>query len=247
MNKTLAVTVPDNTDVNEFSKEISSVIIDEYENILLKKIADTDFAYLSAEEREKIYLRAKENAKTKNGEILSTIHYNRRRMLIEESLRKFFSEQKSMNLEGFVNFRLDCYKEELREMVVSASEEIQAELEYEEFLDMLRFFVSVQYPKERTVHIVKKKDGLHVLNQRKKDITKAYLSDPCNNEKLTNGDVILSALIGIAPEKIIVHDSEENEIIYSTIKKIFPNVLFRENRRGCLNSPDRKKAMIIRD
>jgi len=231
LNKTLAVTLPENAEINEFAKKISSVIIDKYENILLKKITESEFCYLPENERSMIYLRAKENANSQSGEILSTIHYNRRRMLIEDALRQFFSEEKSLNIEGFVNFRLEAYKEELREIVNCASDEIQAELEYEEFLEMLRFFISVQYPKEKIVHIVKRKDGLRILNSKKKDITKVYLTDAYPPEKFTAEDVLLSSLIGIAPEKIVIHDALESEKIYSTVKKIFPEVIFSENKR----------------
>jgi len=225
-----AVTVPENADIDKFAKEVSIRVIDEYEDILLKRLTEAEFGFLAADEKKKIYLRAKENAKVKNGEILTTIHYNRRRMLIEVALIDFFKEERNLNIEGFVNFRLESYKDELKEIISSAAEEIKAESECEEFLEMIRLFISVQYPKEETVHIVKRKNGLRILNQRKKDITGVYTEEHHANEKFAGEDIILSSLIEIAPEKIVIHDEEQSEKIYSTIKKIFPEVFFRERK-----------------
>ena len=100
--------------------------------------------------------------------------------------------------------------------------------EYDEFLNMLQFFVSVQMPKESLVHVVKRNETIRILNRYKKDITDIYSNEfAFSPEDFTHEDIALSALISIAPKSIIIHDKKENDKIYETISLVFPDVEFR--------------------
>ena len=229
MKITAAVTLPENEKTEEFIKSLSFFIIEKYENILIRKITQVQYSYSSKEEIKKISDRATENARQKDGEILSTIHYNRRRMLIEEALRHFFEKNRSVNIEGFINFRLEDYKNELKNLCHDAAEELYAMREYDEFLSMLSFFISVQSPKETVVHIVKRGGTLRLLNKRLRDITDKYSEEALfEDESFSTEDVVLSALITIAPRKIVIHDVRDAMRIYETIISVFPDVEFKD-------------------
>ena len=153
--------------------------------------------------------------------------YNRRKALIEESALNYLKENSYIILSGFINFRLEEYKNELKKLCHNAAEEFSAIREYDEFLNMLRFFVSVQSPKEKTVHIIKKGDSLRIFNKWHKDITDFYAEEfAFSTEEFTDEDIMLSALITIAPRKIVVHDKRENDKIYDTLSSVFSEVEF---------------------
>ncbi|MEE0867099.1 MAG: putative sporulation protein YtxC [Clostridia bacterium] len=228
--KTAVILTPD-MQTNKLAGEISAEIMEKYEPQLLKAITQREYSFAPQTDRVKIYNIALENSKPDGGQIMNAIHYNRRKAIIEECAEKYLKENSVFILDGFINFRLDEYKKELRGIVYSAGEEYAAMKEYEEFLDMLRFFVSVQSPKEDTVHIINRNGKICVLNKRKKDITDIYVNEFSETEEnLTNEDAVLSALISIAPLHIIIHDEFENDQIYKTIKEIFPHVTFENSQ-----------------
>ena len=224
--KTAVILTPD-MQTDELAKEISAEIMEKYEPQLLKAIIQREYSFAPQTDRVRIYDIALENSQPGGERIMNAIHYNRRKAIIEECAESYLKENDVFILDGFINFRLEEYKKELRDIVYSAGEEYVAIREYEEFLDMLRFFVSVQSPREDTVHIIKNDGRLCVLNKRKKDITAVYANEFSETEEeLTNEDIVLSALISIAPLHIVVHDDSENDKIYETIREIFSDVSF---------------------
>ena len=221
------VILPEDISIGKFSKDLSKKIIERFEKSLIYKIIDREIPLSNQEDKTKVYQIALKNASKESGELLSEIYYNRRLALIEESVKKYFDENDHMVLEGFVNFRLKAYMEELKTLCINAMEEFSAQREYEEFIDMLRFFVSVQNPREEMVNVVKKGQEMRILNKRRKDITDLYMDELVNREEeLTKEDVILSELITIAPQRIVIHDDKNAEKIYETISQIFKDVTY---------------------
>ena len=228
MDLNTAVTLPPNADLEEFAGRITGEIMDKYEKRLLYKITEDEFPYAPSSDKKAIYNIAVKNAFPSDDDIIKIMHYNRRKALIRESTEKYLQENSYIIINGFVNFRLEEYKNELRKLCHNAAEEFSALREYDEFLNMLRFFVSVQMPKEQLVHVVRKDDKLRILNKHKKDITDFYSNEfAFSPEDFTHEDIALSALITISPKIIIIHDKKENDNIYETISSVFPKVEFK--------------------
>jgi len=222
-----AVSLPAGTDVKEFAGVITGEIMSKYEKPLLYRITEHEFPYTSPKDRVEIFNLALKHATLDTDDMLDAIHYNRRRALIEEQAAQYLSENSYIIINGFVNFRLEEYKDELRTLCHNAAEELYATREYDEFLNMLRFFVSVQAPKEGIVHIVKKDETLRIYNKRRRDITDLYADEIAfSSEDFTPEDIVLSALITIAPRKIVIHDNKENDKLYDTIANVFSDVKF---------------------
>lgn len=229
MDLNSVVTLAPDQSIADFACQVSSEIMNKYEKTMLYHITEKEFPLSSQESKNQIFEIAVKNASPNDGEIKNAIHYNRRKALIEESVVDYLSENKSIILSGFMNFRLSDYKNELYDICINAGEEYAAIKEYNEFIDMLRFFISVQTPREDLVHIVKDDGEWRILNRRRRDITESYTNDlPHFDEELTGEDILLSALIAIVPRRIIVHDEEENAKIYETIKLIFEDVRFNK-------------------
>lgn len=230
MDLNTAVNLPADTDVYEFAVQITGEIMSHYEKPLLKRITEHEFPYAAPGERLEIFNLALKHASAESQDAMDTIHYERRKELIKEQALDYLKENSYIIINGFVNFRLGEYKNELRNLCHDAAEELYAMREYDEFMNMLRFFVSVQAPKESLVHIVKSHGVIRIYNKRHKDITDRYCEEAIfSDEGFTREDVILSALITIAPRKIVIHDKCENERIYDTVANVFSDVEFVED------------------
>lgn len=223
-----ALCVPPETSIDDFVRDAAEEIICRYEKAMIAKTVSDEFSFASEYDKGEIAAIAEKNASAESGDILASVHYNRRRALIEESLKDYFSENESLNLDGFIKFRLGDYKEELRRLCYAAADDFAAKREYDEFLEMLRFFVSVQSPREELVHVVGKSGGLRILNKRKRDITDIYAAEFAQSgEDLTDEDIALSALIAIAPGTVIIHGERGGNPLYDTIEAIFGEVKYR--------------------
>ncbi len=229
MDLNTALNLPENADIYQFATQITGEIMANYEKPLLKKIAEREFPHSSPGERMEIVRIALRHADGNSNDVMDAVHYERRKALIEEKTLDYLKENGSIIINGFVNFRLEEYKDELRNLCHDAAEELYAMKEYDEFMNMLRFFVSVQAPKENLVHIIKKDGTMRIYNKRHRDITDFYCEESIfSDEGFTREDIILSSLITISPRKIIIHDKSENEQIYETIANVFHNVEFAE-------------------
>ena len=227
MELNTAVNLPADSDIYEFAVQITGEIMEHYEKPLLKKITETEFSFSPPGERAQIYSIALKHASADSDETMDIIHFERRKALICEQTMDYLKENKCIIINGFVNFRLEDYKAELKNLCHDAAEELYAMREYDEFLNMLSFFISVQSPKEPLVHIVRNNGLLRIHNKRHKDITERYCEDALfPDENFTQEDILLSALIAIAPRKILIHDKAENERIYDTITQVFTDVEF---------------------
>ena len=228
MDFNTAVTPPSNIPLEEFAGEITGEILDKCEKRLIYKITESEFPYAPQSEKQSIYNIALKNANPTDEDLLGKMHYQRRKALIKECAVNYLKENNFIILSGFVNFRLEEYKNELRKLCHDAADEFSAKREYDDFLNMLKFFVSVQMPKESLVHIVKRNGELRILNKFKKDITDIYANEfAFSEENFTHEDIALSALISISPKSVVIHDKRENDKIYDTIVSVFPNVEFK--------------------
>ena len=128
------------------------------------------------------------------------------------------NEADTIILEGFMRFRmkdyLDCWEKEL----ASAVEEHIRKKEYAEFVEILRLFIKIRIPRTRQVHICVGGDGDYLLLDEKLSLLKTGPGP--NTDK---DDALLSALVNIAPQSIIVHNSERflDKRILETIKDVF--------------------------
>ena len=228
MDFNTAVTTPAGTAPEEFATMITSEIMTKCEKNLIYKITESEFPYTPRSDIQQIYSIAIKNAGPDSDDIMAVMNYNRRKALVEESALSYLRENNFIILNGFINFRLGEYKNELKKLCHSAMEEFSARREYDEFLNMLRFFVPVQAPKENLVHLVKKNDMIRIQNRMHRDITDDYANEfSFTDEQFTHEDIALSALITISPVRIIIHDKKENDKIYETIDAVFSDVEFR--------------------
>lgn len=209
------------------SYAITNVIIEFIRFDLIKDILEAKFPRYLTFENGKILDIIKdfynENGNNDNPLVLN---YSYRKEIMN-SLMDFFEDHNELILEGFVQFRLKEYKENLEKAIDYIIKEYETQKEYKEFLRLLKYFVDVQEMKEEVVHIVgTKNERFRLFDKDKNDITnrcKQEFEQDFNNKEINYDDFLVSALITIAPKQIIIHNYKalQNKPIFETIINIF--------------------------
>lgn len=150
----------------------------------------------------------------------------RRHKLLVQELTGCLDQAVSLNLDGFLRFRLGKYGTELNEIIEYASDEYVMDQQYKEFISLLRYFVYIQDTKIPVAHIMHK--GGHeflLLDEHMKPIDTTELDTTFKVEFLDKDynleDLIVSTLITLAPERIYIHTREPELAVIKTISQIF--------------------------
>lgn len=221
---------------------LAQVIVDEWEERIIKKIVRNSYYYYNDDEKKVILKKA--------GEILSPIgkdsyHQNQRKEKVMLKILDYLDLHQELILEGFINFRLKEYQNELENIVNSAVDEFLLEKEYMEFIRLLRYFVEIQEPRIDKVNIVFRRNGkFSLLDDEKKPVQHESLDglmmDLMENE-INYDDLLISALITLAPREVELH-VEGNTVMGDTMKTI-ENVFGKRVIRckGCILCNGEKK------
>lgn len=204
-----------------YIRALTRYIIDRYETKILKRIILKNYPDIP-------HITVNEILKLKENENLTE-----RRMVIEDILKEYFTENESGSVEGIVNFRLYEYKKILNSMAENMVDLYYLNREYDDFVELLRYFISVQTLRLELVFITVNSYGMYnVLNDNREDITKSALAEivpPDEAENIAYDDLLISILISLAPKKIVVEHPEniKNKQLFETIEKVFENVEYK--------------------
>ncbi|HLS88223.1 MAG TPA: putative sporulation protein YtxC [Sphingobacteriaceae bacterium] len=133
-----------------------------------------------------------------------------RRAFIAQRLQDFLAENDQIHLEGFVTFRLKEYMVWLEEAVQRALDDFLLDREYREFIKVLKVFVDHQEARVGLVHVIRGPGGRgfalahedgEILSQ---DALAEMVADVAQGE-IHYGDLLISALISIAPQRLLLH------------------------------------------
>ncbi|MTI79701.1 MAG: putative sporulation protein YtxC [Firmicutes bacterium] len=209
---------------NSVASVISDVILNKWENYIIYDIIRENYYYYNEDERNKIFKYAQEHVNNNEGitELdYKPVHQDRRAQIYQQ-LKEYLSNNDHLVVDGFIQFRLKDYVSFLREVTESAVDEFLMEREYDEFIQILRYFAEIQEPKVNEVHVVLKPDSTYKLYDENKDVINSdYLEEfiMTMNEEINYEDLVISALISISPKEIVFHHDKE-KIPNNTIKTI---------------------------
>ena len=217
---------------------ISDLILGYWEGYIIKKIILESYYYLGEEERTTI-LNYTLGLTNNTGEFINENDFQRlgRKTVILNKLLEYLKHNDRINIDGFIRFRLKDYMEELYDLVEKAVDEFMMEREYKEFIQLLRYFLDIQEPRLELVHVIVLHSGVFkLLDESRKAINSEYLEgyvvDLIDSE-INYEDLLISALISIAPQKVIFHILQENYATgaIETIRSIFDGKV--EECAGC--------------
>lgn len=216
--------------LDAFFTTLAAYIIDTYERKLLKQRLQTQYDDLMPFQLQEIVGFLPE---LEEDEILCAAA---RTQLVKDGLTTYFKEHEQASLEGLVTFRLRLYDALLNKVADRLLELYFMHKEYEEFIDLLRYFVRVQDGRPQLVHLIVHPCSMYaILNEDKEDITAECVAEFATPDEVcceNFDDLLISILITLAPEKIMVHNSGsiENDTLFATIHKVFDAV---EYCTGC--------------
>lgn len=206
---------------------IADLIVNDFQLGLLPKILKNHYANFTEEEKQQIVARAGQlltrNVETGEEDLLQLI--NRRNQILYKVV-DYLNTSNELIIEGFVRFWLKDYFQELCEAVDRAVDGFVVDREYQEFIRLLKHFVAIQEPKADEVHVIVRASGLfRLLDRDRRVVDNEYLEgfvfDLVQNQ-MDYDDLLVSALITIAPRKIVLHFRKKREVA-QTIVNVFEN------------------------
>lgn len=212
---------------NALANTLVSVIIHFYEKKLLKSIIQSNYFYFSESEQDIILQKCLDFFID-----TSTVEYQVRIEHIYIAALKYITNNKSMILSGFVNFRLYNYMKILDYIVDSAVNELVVDREYKEFISLLKSYVNSRPSTINTVHFIYKNTDSVLLDSNYKKIP--FIDDLSNlnyisDVSFSENDISLNTLLTLLPQKIIIHLSKESDDFIKTLICIFENrIEFRD-------------------
>ena len=208
--------------LRKLSNVLSFLVVDELEESLLNKLILQNYFYFDSPERKKILNLCFDI----NANDFSYI-FDKKFKNIFNSIYKYLCENKSLILEGFINFRLYDYIKILDNIVTESVNQYVVEKEYNEFISLLKLYINSQSSNCNLVHLIYLKNESFLLDENKeiinisKDIFNTkYLSDI----SFSSNDFTLNSLLTLLPKKIYIHviDCSIDEFII-TLQSIFEN------------------------
>ncbi|HBC94274.1 MAG TPA: putative sporulation protein YtxC [Pelotomaculum sp.] len=211
----------------QLAEIISDVILNHWEDALLKDIIRENYYYFGDEEKKLIFDYSLRHINREGRESRNTLYWLSRKNRINQKIIDFLNYNNRIIVDGFIRFRLKEYLAELRDATEKAVDEFLMEREYREFIQLLQYFVEVQEPRMEMVHLCISESGSFKLFDDKmqpvrSDYMDGFFLDMLENE-LNYEDLLISALITLAPRKINIHraDRENHNATLETIKSVF--------------------------
>lgn len=211
----------------QLAEIISDVILNHWEDVLLKDIIRENYYYFGDEEKKLIYDYSLRHINREGTEARNTLYWLNRKNRINQKIIDFLNYNNHIIVDGFIRFRLKEYIAELRDATEKAVDEFLMEREYREFIQLLQYFVEVQEPRIELVHLhVSESGNFKLFDEQMQPIRGDYMEgfflDMLESE-LNFEDLLISALINIAPRKISIHRTGNNShsAMLDTIKGVF--------------------------
>lgn len=208
--------------LRKISNILSSLIIDLFEENIIKNLIKSEYFYFDILEQKQIENITYEDLYDTEECIYL---FDDRLKIIENCFYKYLTNHHSLILKGFITFRIKKYFECVLEQIDKSVNKFIVEREYSEFISLLKMYINSESSSCNIVHLIYNNLKPILLDESKNvikiqnDIFNAkYLSDI----SFSSNDFALNALLTLIPKKIYIHliDNNCDEFI-NTIKLIF--------------------------
>jgi putative sporulation protein YtxC len=218
------------TQEKEVRQEIGAVMADyifEYEEPdLIEKLVQREFQYFMADEVANIVRQTKEMLEQKRSGSWRSKGVQRREQLAK-LITRYLHENRLLAVDGFIHFRLSEYRKLLAVFVKKAVEQYILDQEYKDFIELLRYFVTVQTPQVQMIHLIH--GGKRKFQLLHTDGTPVDWQDV--EQTRSHEDLLVSTLLNMAPERLVLHTKAPEENVIRTLMQIFEGRIILCN--GC--------------
>lgn len=185
---------------------------------IVRQLVSEKFHYFEEKEQKKLQDYAMKL-------LLNDEYMKEYRAYMREELDAYLKFSPEIIVEGFIRFRLKAYRNFLEEVVEEAAENYMNEVEYQEFIQVLKYFVSMNTAQVGVVQILFAEERPPSLLDDKGEVLSYRCIDFVERKsKEEYEELLTSTLINLAPNKIILHRPEVhlNEGFIETLHFIFP-------------------------
>jgi putative sporulation protein YtxC len=218
--------------LSEISTLLSFLVIDNFEEILLKNLIIKNYFYFDSIEIKKVLNICSEILYDSNEFSLDDRH-----LTLFNTFYDYLLDNKNLFLSGFIYFRLQEYINFLENIIDIAVNKFIIEREYLEFISLLKLYIKSNSTNSKIIHLLYTPEQITLLDENNNyiDVTSIefntkYLSDI----SFSSNDYVLNALLTILPNKIFVHlgNYSPDEFI-NTLMLIFEDkiVFPKENKK----------------
>ncbi len=207
----------------EIADQIAQFICGYYEESLIESVIQKHYPQYYSREVEQIKVHTNRLFQ-KNTHTYFRTPYRNRSEKLSKGIFHFLRESKLLAIDGYVRFRLENYRRALTKCVHDAVDQFLLDQEYQDFISLLKYFVSVQTSKIPLVHIIHRRaKEFELLDGEGKAL---QLNDGGTLQEIvehsfSQEDLIVSTLLTIAPEKMVLHTKYREENIVRTLMQIF--------------------------
>lgn len=203
--------------LNFLSELITEVVLEFYEEKLIKQIINYNYFYFNEYERTEILKACMEIMEDDEKD---------RSQIIKNAVYEYLNDYKSMILEGFINFRLKKYISYLDNIIDVSVNQFIIDREYTEFINLLRIYVNSKPSGCDVLHLIYVNGESVILDSNENIVS---VSDNILNAKylsdisFSSNDFALNTLLTMLPERIEIHLIGIEDEFINTIKLIFEN------------------------
>lgn len=213
---------------NYLAGVIADIILEYWEDYLVREIIRENYYYFAEEEKDLIYRYTLRHInREKDGSSAGSFCLVIRKSRILQKVLEYMHGNNRIILDGFIKFRLKEYISELREAADSAVDDFLMEREYREFIQLLKYFVGIQEPRYELIHVLIKPEKYFVLYDEKFQVVKRDCLEGCiielSENEISYDDLLVSVLITLSPSRITIHYEGECGIpvAIDTIMNVF--------------------------
>jgi len=202
--------------LSSISKILSYLILDLYENLIIKKLINFDYFYFEPNEQKSIFDICIEN-----------LNYEEsldRFSMLENSFYEYLDNNKAINLNGFINFRLFNYIKYINTIIDMCVNKYIIDKEYEEFINLLKNYVATTKSTTDTVHLIYKNKESILLDKSNKMIPinkNAFNLHFLSDITFSSNDYALNQLLTLLPKHLYIHLNSEKDEFINTLMVIF--------------------------
>jgi putative sporulation protein YtxC len=144
---------------------------------------------------------------------------------IEKEIKDYLLENNTLILDGYIRFRSRSFEDLVDKIIEKVILDIQMESEYEDFIEMLQYYLETQLPKVDTVNVIIRNNEFYLLDNKQRPIESTSIKSIIEEYEINDiskADVLVSTLIVLAPNKVVIHIKNDNEKeLMQILKKIF--------------------------
>ena len=197
------------------SNIVTNYIINNLEEKIIRKQIMYEYFYFNTSERELIIRSAIEKLQT-------PFYSHEKNFILKEACDDYIYNNKSIYLEGFINFRIYKYRKLITTILEEIINDYVIQKEYAEYVNLLHEYIQIQPSQSNIVHLIYNSNTKLLLDERGNvisniDNSQVYLSDI----SFSSNDFILNTLLTSLPKNLYIHLNTEEDNFIKFLKLIF--------------------------